>query len=79
MARTVLINHDGWRIMKDFKFFLSLKTTQDVTSGGYVFVGTQFHLSRDKNLINVHNVICYLSQNQIPGVSETGTDLLSII
>lgn len=28
MARMVLINHDGWRIMKDFKFFLSLKATQ---------------------------------------------------
>lgn len=30
-ARTVLMNHDGWRIMKDFRFFLSLKTTQHVT------------------------------------------------
>lgn len=27
MARMVLINHDGWRIMKDFKFFLSLRIT----------------------------------------------------
>lgn len=27
MARTVLMNHDGCRMMKDFKFFLSLKTT----------------------------------------------------
>lgn len=30
MARMVLINHDGWRIMKDFKFFLSLRKTSHV-------------------------------------------------
>lgn len=69
-ARTVLMNHDGWRIMKDFKFFLSLKKKQHVIWSRWLHGcvnNYQLHLlfhSINKDQPSVDHLIAFLQPSK---------------